>query len=322
MYRRIGVLAVLLALSGCLPPQTGQLRQVHAPILQQNLRLSVPAYVDSGHLCGPTALAMVLTCMGVSKQPADLTEALYLPEKQGTLQVEMAAAARLQGMLVIQLDGRLPELWTALHHGRVPLLLVNLAYSWWPRWHYVVVTGFSANEQSWWVNAGQDHPVRWPLPLLERLWIRAGGWGIVLVDPLRLNTQGGDLQVSVLLNAALDLERVRPDRAALAYAALAQREVHDPRLLLLEGNAWREAKDWGRAEQAYRASIGFFPKDWRGFNNLADLWHLEGRSCQPEVQQWLVQAQILAPAAERAPVLRTAREVQRACGGYGHGGGD
>src|SRR5690606_41022487 len=54
--------------------------------------------------CGPASLAMVLNHRGVAATPDSLKDRVYLPERKGTLQVEMISAARERDLLVYPLD--------------------------------------------------------------------------------------------------------------------------------------------------------------------------------------------------------------------------
>ncbi|MGD8236773.1 MAG: hypothetical protein PVJ65_11540, partial [Chromatiales bacterium] len=53
-----------------------------------------PFFPQQAYQCGPAALATVLNANGVSISPEQLVPQVYLPERRGSLQVEMIAAAR------------------------------------------------------------------------------------------------------------------------------------------------------------------------------------------------------------------------------------
>src|SRR5690606_15890104 len=95
------VLAVLLtgALAGCVgAPQSAallaswdeQALPLHSPILLDN----VPFFAQDEYQCGPAALATVLVADGVEVTPEELVDQVYVPARQGSLQIEMLAAPR------------------------------------------------------------------------------------------------------------------------------------------------------------------------------------------------------------------------------------
>src|SRR5690606_29566356 len=84
-------------LSGCasLFPQTAELREGLPEGLPERVELkSVPFFPQDEYQCGPAALATSLAATGVKVTPTELVPQVYLPERKGSLQVEMLAAAR------------------------------------------------------------------------------------------------------------------------------------------------------------------------------------------------------------------------------------
>src|SRR5215212_8494513 len=92
---------VLLAwLAGCAPlvPQTMGLRTEWPAGVAQRVELTaVPFFPQEDYQCGPAALATVLKHSGVDVTPDPLVSQVFLPARQGSLQLEMLAAARRYG---------------------------------------------------------------------------------------------------------------------------------------------------------------------------------------------------------------------------------
>lgn len=101
MSKVIFSLAALLVLAGCISlPQTEALRASGYAGLPARVELvDVPYYAQEDLMCGPTSLAMALNAVGVDAKVASLTEQVYLPGREGSLQIEMLAATRRNGAL-------------------------------------------------------------------------------------------------------------------------------------------------------------------------------------------------------------------------------
>jgi len=67
----------------------------------------VPFFPQNEYHAAPAALATVLASFGVKVTPEDLVPEVYLPERKGSLQIEMMAAARRHGMVSYQLRAAL-----------------------------------------------------------------------------------------------------------------------------------------------------------------------------------------------------------------------
>ena len=93
--RLVVVLAWVYMLGGCATaPPEARPESTASPIAEL---VRVPFFPQRDYECGPAALAEVLTFSGVDRVPDDLVAAVYLPERQGSLQPEMIAAARKNG---------------------------------------------------------------------------------------------------------------------------------------------------------------------------------------------------------------------------------
>ena len=121
-----------VALSGCasLWPQTAELRRALPQGIPEKTELrEVPFFPQEEYQCGPAALATVLSASGSRVAPEDLVAQVYLPERKGSLQVEMLAAARRHGRVSYQLAPRLEDLLRELAAGNPVIVLQNLGVS-------------------------------------------------------------------------------------------------------------------------------------------------------------------------------------------------
>src|SRR5690606_22739970 len=101
--------AALLVLTGCASQNGPQPRAVVGAVQPVELA-EVPFHSQSAYHCGPAALAMVLGWSGVHADPERLGRKLYIPAKQGTLQAELLARARMSGRLAYVISPRLSAL--------------------------------------------------------------------------------------------------------------------------------------------------------------------------------------------------------------------
>ncbi|MCL1486359.1 MAG: PA2778 family cysteine peptidase [Marinobacter sp.] len=120
----------------------------------------MPFHPQEQYQCGPASLAMMLNAQGVSAAPDELIDRVYLPERQGALQVEMVAAARQYGMLVYPLDPDLTSVLTEVSAGHPVLVLQNLRFNWWPQWHFAVVIGFDSAQEALILHTGTEKGYR------------------------------------------------------------------------------------------------------------------------------------------------------------------
>ncbi len=67
---------------------------------------NAPFFPQEAHQCGPAALATVLNYRHIEVSPDDAHPQVFLPERKGSLQVELTASARRYGLLAYPLAPR------------------------------------------------------------------------------------------------------------------------------------------------------------------------------------------------------------------------
>lgn len=236
----------------------------------------VPFFPQSRYQCGPAALATVLGASGVAVAPDTLAERVYVPGRQGSFQVELAAAARQYGRIVYPLDDGLDGLLAELAAGRPVLVLQNLAFAWAPRWHYAVVVGFEPDSQQLVLRSGRTARRLTAVASFDRTWSLADRWGLVLLRPGELPARGNPrdyLAAVVAADAGLtDAGHARALAAGMtAWPA-------DADLPFAGANLARGQGDERRAIALYHRTLALAPDHPGALNNLADL--LSGMGCQ------------------------------------------
>ncbi|EIK52447.1 hypothetical protein YO5_08638 [Stutzerimonas stutzeri TS44] len=263
--------------------------------------VDTPFFAQEDYQCGPAALATMLVQRGRLITPEQLVDQVYIPQRRGSLQVEMVAAARANGMLVYPLRSRLEAVLTEVAAGNPVLVLQNLAFDRWPQWHFAVVVGYDLSEQEIILRSGTTR--RWvgSFRQFERSWAKGNRWAVVTIRPDRLPATAEE---TVWLRAANDLEQVgQVGPARLAYRTAGEHWPGGMSWFAL-ANSEYALGDRRAAENALRISVsrdaGFAP----GWYNLSQV--LAENGCLNEARQARACAVNIAPQdarfAERLPV--------------------
>jgi len=259
---------LLLGLAGCATPQLQALLGSDPPGLPQRVELdAVPFYAQDEYQCGPAALAMVLEAGGKAIGPDALRPQVFVPERQGSLQVEMLAAARRNGFVAMELKPSLSDLLAEIAAGTPVVVLQNLALDWYPVWHYAVAIGYDLKEQQIVLRSGTDRRLEMPLSTFERTWQRSGYWAMLALPPGRFPVSVGSAEY---LSAVTKLEKAGPPESAqAAYQSALQRWPDQFTALMGAGNTAYRAGDFEEAERAFRRATVVFPRSVAAHNNLA-----------------------------------------------------
>jgi hypothetical protein len=234
---------------------------------------SVPFHPQREYECGPAALAMLLGASGVAVTPDELVPQVYLPGRQGSLQVELVAAARRHGRIPYVLRPDPGALLAELAAGRPAIVLQNFGSRSAPQWHYAVAIGYEPGYLL--LRSGLDERLRLRETRFLGTWQRGDAWALVALRPGELPA---DDDAARYLAAAGAFERFAAAADARdAFAAATRRWPAEPAAWLGLGNALARAADVDGAEQAYRRALVLAPRHAAARNNLADL--LAGRGC-------------------------------------------
>ncbi|MDX1488047.1 MAG: PA2778 family cysteine peptidase, partial [Acidiferrobacterales bacterium] len=278
-----GLLAVAIALaSGCASSLQSK-RLVRAPgDLTQRLELKeVPFFPQEAYQCGPAALATVLNAAGASVAPEALVPQVYLPDRQGSLQLELLGATRQHGFVPYVLEPRFADLLKEVEAGNPVLVLQNLGVSWYPKWHYAVVVGFDLSQGEIILRSGREARYVIAMRRFEHTWKRSGYWAMVSVPPDRVPHTASEARY---VRAIVDFERVkRWHDATRAYETALSRWPNNLVARLGLGNSRYALGDLPNAEVAYRQAIHDHPQAAPAFNNLAQVLAEQGRFPEAEV---------------------------------------
>lgn len=298
-------LIFILLATGCATPQSERLLASPSARTQPVELKAVPFFAQTQYQCGPASLAMVLNWAGIPVTPEELAPQVYLPERQGSLQVELLSAARRQGRVPYVLAPQLEAVVAEVAAGNPVLVLQNLGYSWYPRWHYAVVVGFDLPNAEIVLRSGVEARHVLSVQLFERTWARADHWAVVVSSPERLPQTAEELPY---LRSVATLERVkRHAEAAAAYNAALQRWPTSLGAHIGLGNSRYAVGDLAGAEAAFREALEAHPDSAVVLNNLAQT--LADRGQLAQAQPLAVRATQLEPA--NALYRETLEDIRR-----------
>ena len=272
--------SILLLAAGCTTLQTDRIRATANAFPRPVELTTVPFFPQEEYQCGPAALATVLTWTGVNVTPAELAPQVYLPERQGSLQLELIGAARRHGRIPYVLQPQLESLLAEVTSGNPVLMLQNLSFWWYPKWHYAVVVGFDLKSDRLVLRSGREERHEVPFKVFERTWRRSDYWAMVVLSPERLPFTAEEIPY---VRAVAPLERLsRWPETALAYATALTRWPKSLAARMGLGNSRHALGDVRGAEEAFRQVTQDHPQAAVAFNNLAQALADQGRL--PEAQ--------------------------------------
>jgi tetratricopeptide (TPR) repeat protein len=272
-----------LCLGACTTPtQTRLMLESPPPTLPRHAELAnVPFFAQEAYQCGPASLAMTLNATGVAVTPETLKPELYLPDRHGSLQVEMLAAARRNGTISYQLAPELTDVLREIASGTPVVVLQNLAFSWYPVWHSAVAFGYDLDRAEVILHSGPEKRQVLPMRTFEYTWARSNYWAMVALPPGRIPVTA---EPDAYVAAVSAYERVNGSaRAMQAYVAALDRWPGNLSAQIGVGNAAYQLHDLARAESSFRRAAQDHPDSVAALNNLAQT--LADQTRYPEALQ-------------------------------------
>lgn len=244
----------------------GELEDHHTDIELED----VPFHSQVTDQCGPAALSSLLNDAGVQVGPEKVKSRVYIPERQGSLQLELMAATRHFGRIPYEVDPNLSALVAELESGRPILVLQNLGGSLAPIWHYAVVVGYLANEQQFVLRSGDTQRLLMKARTFTRSWKRGNYWAMVALNP-------GELPANTVakryLRSVAAIESIGDSANAIpAYRVATERWPQSNIAWLGLGNASYAQGEFPEAEEAYRKVLEIKPGDAIALNNLSQVY--------------------------------------------------
>lgn len=262
-----GFLLFFLIATGCTPLHTDRILATAEGFPPPVEMTAVPFFPQEEYQCGPAALATVLNWSGLSVTPAELAPQVYIPERQGSLQLELLGAARRHGRVPYVIQPQLESLLAEVSSGNPVVILQNLSLPWYPKWHYAVVVGFDLKGDRLVLRSGIEERHEVPFKVFERTWRRSDYWAMVVLPPDRLPFTAEEIPY---VQAVAPLERLsRWPETTMAYATALERWPRSLAARMGLGNSRYALGDLHGAEAAFRQATKEHPDAGAAFNNLA-----------------------------------------------------
>jgi hypothetical protein len=267
MKRLLPALAALL-LSACATPalQTESVLKDPGHLPRAAAVPGVEFVEQSRNYCGPATLSMAMGWAGHPVTPDAIADQVYTPGKQGSLQADMLGASRRQGLMAMQVHG-MKNLLKEVAAGHPVIVLENLAFTWYPYWHYSVVTGYDLREPELVMHSGSKKDWRYSMRKFERNWRYSDHWALVVLPVGQLSAAASELEHSA---AAAAIEQLgMNDKAALAYASILKRWPDSFGALLGMGNLAYARGDFAGSVRFLRRATDHHPRNAAAWHNLA-----------------------------------------------------
>lgn len=262
----------LLALQGCslVPLQSDKILEEQPPEFSQRQEIiSVPFNPQRDYQCGPAALATVFQWLGLNISADELVKDVYIPERKGSLQIEIKATARRHNLIPYEIDRNIKSLLREVKAGNPVLVLQNLGFSWQPFWHYAVVVGYDINKDQVILRSGEIKQYINSFSVFEHTWQRSQYWGLVILPKDKLPATSNAFSY---LKSVVPFEEINKNEIAyVAYQTALKKWPDDKHLLMAYSNASYTKKKYQVAENYYRKVITNEPNYAPALNNLAQL---------------------------------------------------
>jgi hypothetical protein len=226
----------------------------------------VPFYPQQEYQCGPAALAMMLTWSGIPATPDALVPQIYTPSRKGSLQSALIAGARRHGRIAYPITG-MQMLFDEIDADRPVLVLLNLSFFWYPKWHYAVVIGYDRNEKIIYLHSGTREKEKLSFRVFNNTWARSGFWGLLVLPPSQMPVNP---DYRKWLDAAVGLELAEQWQAAeAAYERASEQWPQSANIWIGLGNSHFALRDLPGAALAFEKAIHVRPDSGVAYNNLA-----------------------------------------------------
>lgn len=266
-------LALAVFLPGCaLLPSTRLAPPPGVP--DKAIVAGVPFFAQAELQCGPAALAMVLNWSGLELQPSDLAAEVYSPGLKGSLQSALLGAARRHGRVAYPITGS-EALLTEISAGHPVIVLVNLGFFWYPKWHYAVMLGYDQEQNEVILHSGLNANQTQGFRVFLNTWQRSESWGLLVLPPERLP---GTAEEGAWLTAVAGLERTGQwQGAATGYTAALKHWPESFAAWIGLGNSRYSLDDLADAAEAFRRAAQLQPENGIPLNNLAQVLAEQGK---------------------------------------------
>lgn len=263
-----------LGLAGCsLVPPDYSLQKSGRPT--KAMINNVPFFAQDELQCGPAALAMSLNWSGVSIDPSDLSPEVYTPGLKGSLQNSLIGSARRHGRVAYPIAG-IDSLFAEISAGHPVIVLVNLGFFWYPKWHYAVAIGYDQEREQVTLHSGTSAEEVVSFWTFNNLWKRSDYWGLLVLSPDRLPAVAEENR---WLIAVAGLEKTGHwGGAATGYNSALNHWGNSFVALMGLGNSKYNLGDLDSAADAFYQATRIQPENGLAYNNWANVLAEQGKT--------------------------------------------
>lgn len=255
---------IITVVSGCSLHRTDAL--VNLP--EHNIELvDTPFFPQERYQCGPAALAMLLAESGLYVIPDMLSPELFIPQRKGTLQLEIIGAIRRYNRIPYQIGTEVNAIIAELSAGRPVLVMQNLRLRTWPAYHYAVVVGIQS-DGSIVLRSGKSERRIMTLQEFQSAWEKAGNWAVIALQEGEIPA---DHDILRYLSAIADVEAT--GNAVLAeqgYTAILKKHPYQETALFGLANSLYAQKRYTPAATFFAHLLRKDPYRAEFANNLAE----------------------------------------------------
>ena len=309
VYRLAYFLPLGILASGCV---TNSYRDTSIESTTEIVELTTtPYFPQSRYQCGPASLATVLKASGLNIDPDKLAGDVYLPDRKGTLQIEMVAAVRRYGRVPYETGQDLQSIIDQLKHDQPVLVLLNLGFRFFPIYHYAVVIGYKPDSDTLILRSGMNYRLLMSRQRFLSAWHKSGSWALTVLQPGKLPAA---VNVERYLKSIIALESVGQWRAAeLGYRAVLRQWPTNTLALFGLANTLVVQGKLDKAVAQYRNVLKQNASHKPARNNLADTL-LQLNRC--EEASTVLEKVMLDGDSESAvdkAIKKTRSEIQTVC---------
>lgn len=305
--QRLLALGVVVLMSGCAADTRNMLSNLEQHHGDVEL-VETPFYPQVTDQCGPSALATILNSSGVAVTPEVLKTRIYIPGREGSLQIELLAASRGYGRMPYLIDTNVSALVSEVRAGRPVLVLQNLGSNRRPVWHYAVVVGYLADEKQFVLRSADQKRHVIGVSRFARTWQRAGYWGVLALVPGEMPAVPN---ADKYVRSVAALEAIGDIESALSgYSAATVRWPSHSMAWLGLGNTYHSQGNLESAEDAYGKLLALESHNLIGLNNLSQVQMEQGHLADASVTLEEALSVAEANTAIYAALQESRREIE------------